>query len=170
MAKVHSIWIALLVGPLTGGAALAKGIPSTPEVLGMIHHANQREILMGKMAQEHGMSKDIMSFGKVLVKDHLAADKKVAKLAKDEGIDLAANTPPADTHTDQIHTGTAFDDAFAEDMLEDHKKAVAAVTAARDSTTDLKLKQLLTNILPVLKKHEDTAQKLVDQKLARSSR
>ena len=32
----------------------------------------------------------------------------------------------------------------------------------RDSTTDDKLKELLTEIVPTLQKHEDTAQKLVD--------
>jgi predicted outer membrane protein len=49
-------------------------------------------------------------------------------------------------------------------MLADHKKDVAEVTAARDATTDPKLKRLLTDMLPVLKKHQDTAQKLVDQR------
>jgi hypothetical protein len=47
-------------------------------------------------------------------------------------------------------------------MLDDHKKDVAEATAARDSTNDEKLKKLLTEIVPTLQKHEDTAQKLVD--------
>ena len=118
---------------------------------------------MGKMAQEHGMSKDVRAFGKTLVKDHSAADKKVMKLARDEKIDLPASTPATGTTSDTMYTGTAFDDAFAKDMLADHKRDVAEVTAARDATTDPKLKKLLTDILPVLTKHEETAQKLVDR-------
>jgi predicted outer membrane protein len=86
----------------------------------------------------------------------------VVKLAKDEKIDLAAVTPANDAKMDDTHTGAAYDDAFAKSMLEDHNKDVAEVTTARDATQDPKLKKLLTDILPVLKKHQETAQKLVD--------
>jgi putative membrane protein len=164
MGTRNRIWLGCLFGLLSGGRASAADPPSTAAVLGKVHHSNLQEIEMGKMAQGHGMSKDVQDFGKMLVKDHAAADKKVMKLAKDEKVDLAANTSPADTHVDHEHTGTAFDDAFARDMLADHKKDVAEVTAARDATTDPKLKRLLTDMLPVLKKHQDTAQKLVDQR------
>ena len=117
---------------------------------------------MGKMAQERGVSKGVKDFGKALVKDHADADKKVAKLAKEEKVDLTASTPPADSH-DMKETGPAFDQAFSKEMLEDHKKDVAEVSTARDMTTDPKLKKLLSGILPVLKKHQNTAEKLVDQ-------
>jgi putative membrane protein len=151
-----------LMGLLSGGAARAAD--DTGHVLGMVHRSNQTEIEMGKMAQDHGESKDVRAFGKMLAKDHAAADKKVAKLAKDEKSDLEAETPPAPPHADMTKaTGAAFDDAFATEMLADHKKDVAAVTAARDSTSDPKLKRLLTDLLPVLQKHEEIAQKLVDK-------
>jgi putative membrane protein len=165
----NCVRIGCLVSLLVDGAALADEAPSTAEVLGKMHHLNLQEIEKGKMAQDHGLSKDVRSFGKMLVKDHAAADKKVVKLAKGEKLDLAAHTPPRDTKTDQIHTGTAFDDAFAKEMLDDHKKDVAELTAARDGTTDAKLKQLLTDILPVLKKHQDAAQKLVEQSSKRGT-
>jgi putative membrane protein len=162
IARTNRLWIGCLVSLLTGGLAFAEDPPSTAQVLGRVHHSNLKEIEMGKMAQDHGLSKDVRNFGKALVKDHSAADKKVAKLARDEKVDLAANTPPSDTKVDQVHTGAAFDDAFAKDMLDDHNKDVAEVNAARDATTDPKLKRLLTDILPVLKRHQETAQKLVE--------
>ncbi len=40
---------------------------------------------------------------------------------------------------------------------------LADLTQARDSTTDPKLKELISSLLPTLKKHEDMAQKLVDK-------
>jgi len=129
-------------------------------VLGKLHRSNVKEMQMGKMAQERGQSKDVKTFGKTLVKDHDAADTKVSKLAKTEGVDLAANTP-ALAH-DDMPMGAGFDAAFAKGMLEDHKKDVADVKAARAATTDKKLKSLLGDLLPVLEKHEATAQKLVD--------
>jgi len=155
--------VGLLAGRLTGGVARADDGSDTARVLGKLHRANQTEIDMGKMAQDHGTSKGVKDFGKMLVRDHAAADKKVSKLAKDAKVDLKANTPPSDSHPDTIHTGAAFDNAFARNMLDDHEKDVAEVKAARDSTADPRLKKLLTELLPVLEKHKMTAQNLVAQ-------
>jgi putative membrane protein len=169
MLSGKSVGIGLLVALVSSAAAFAADVPTTGEVLGKVHRSNLTEIEMGKMALNHGMSKDVRDFGKTLVKDHSSADRKVVKLAKDEKIDLVAATPPADVHPDQKHTGTAFDDAFAKDMLADHKKDIADVTAARDTTADPRLKQLLTDMLPVLNKHESIAQKLVDHSATHSA-
>ena len=137
----------------------------TATVLGKLHHANQMEIEMGKLAQEKGQSKDVKNYGKTLVTDHTAADKKVMALAKQEKIDLTAAMPPmTDDNMALLKTavGTEFDKVFARVMLEDHTKDVNEAKAARDATTDPKLKSLLTSTIPVLEKHRETAQKLVD--------
>jgi hypothetical protein len=47
-------------------------------------------------------------------------------------------------------------------MLGDHKKDIADVTDARDTTSDPKLKKLLTDLVPTLQKHEETARKIID--------
>jgi putative membrane protein len=123
------------------------------------------EIAAGKLAQEKGQSKDVKSFGKMLVTDHSAADKKVMQLAKDEKIDLPAaeSMPSEKMDTLKSAAGADFDKTFASDMLDDHKKDIAEVKEARDGTSDKKLKSLLNTTLPVLEKHRDTAQKLVDK-------
>jgi putative membrane protein len=146
---------------LVSGVALAADPPTTAEVLGKLHQSNVKEIRMGKMASEQGQAKDVKSFGKKLMDDHNAADKKVAKLAKEENIDLAANTPAVGS--DDMPASPGFDAAFARAMLEDHKKDVAATKTALEATQDKKLKSLLSALLPVLEKHEQIAQKLVDQ-------
>jgi putative membrane protein len=150
---------------LAGGAARAADTSETATVLGKLHHSNQMEIDMGKLAQEKGMSKEVKSYGKTLVTDHTAADKKVTALAKQEKIELTATMPPmAGDKMAQLKTATGaeFDKAFARDMLEDHTKDVDEAKAARDKTTDPKLKSLLTSTIPVLEKHREIAQKLVD--------
>lgn len=149
---------ALLLSPAMVQAA---DPPATSEVLGKLHQSNQKEIEMGKVAQKHGSAKEVKAFGTMLVKDHTAADKKVIALAKKEKIDLPTAKPPSDEMANMAKESD-FDAKFAKDMLDDHKKDVAEATAARDSTTDDKLKKLLTEIVPTLQKHEDTAQKLVD--------
>jgi len=163
-ATVVSIGVFTLLGAGTAQAADKAATAQTAEVLGKLHHSNQMEIACGKLAQEKGQAKDVKAFGKTLVTDHSAADKKVMALAKEEKIDLPADMPMPDK-MDKLKaaSGADFDKVFATDMLEDHKKDVAEAKAARDATTDAKLKALLTSTIPVLEKHREIAQKLVDK-------
>src|SRR5215213_1268077 len=63
-------------------AADATSGPDPADVLSKLHHANQMEIEAGKLAQEKGSSKAVKAYGKTLVRDHSAADKKVLATAK----------------------------------------------------------------------------------------
>lgn len=145
-----------------GGMAAAADPPATADVLAKLHHSNHVEITMGKLAQKNGHSKAVKSFGKALVKDHTAADKKVMALAKQQKVDLPADDAKHGHDMADMGSGPEFDSKFAQAMLEDHKKDVAEASAARDSTTDEKLKTLLTGLVPTLQKHLDMAQSIVD--------
>jgi putative membrane protein len=161
MRRLVEVLIMFAASALASGSTWAADPPTAADVLAQVHRANQKEIAMGHVAVEHGRSKSVKSFGTTLVKDHAAADKEVSKLAKDEQIDLADVTVAHAMNT--LPSGAAFDGAFAKMMLEDHEKAIAELKAARDTTSDERLKRLLTDLLPVLHKHEDTARRLVDQ-------
>jgi putative membrane protein len=108
--------------------ALADDAPATADVLGKLHHSNQKEIEMGKTAEKNGTSKEVKDFGKTLVKDHTAADKKVTALAKQEKIDLPA---PMKDDMAAIPAGPDFDAKFGQAMLDDHKKDIADASKAR---------------------------------------
>jgi putative membrane protein len=154
--------VALAALLLTPAAAYAADAPSAADVLSKLHQSNQKEIEMGKMAEKNGQSREVKAFGKALVEDHTAAEKKVKALAKQEKVELQTAGEPA--HHEDIAPGPDFDTKFAKAMLDDHKKDVAEAKSARDKTEDSKLKGLLTDIVPTLEKHQDMAQKLVDQK------
>ena len=53
---------------------------------------------------------------------------------------------------------------FAQEMLDDHRKDLASVIAARDRTDDPRLKRLLDDMIPTLEKHEAAAQKIIDSR------
>lgn len=143
------------------GTARAADPPSTAEVLEKVHKSNLTEIEAGKLAQDNGHSQATKDYGKMLVSDHTSADKKVVALAKEEKIDLSPSTPVVGSKDlADLSAGPAFDHRFARSMVGDHKKDIAELTAARDSTTDPKLKALLAAILPTLEQHESMAQKL----------
>jgi putative membrane protein len=140
--------------------ALADDAPAPAEVLNKLHQSNVTEIEMGKLAQKNGQSKDVKAFGKTLVTDHTAADKKVKALAKKEKVELTDIKPEME-HGDL--SGPEFDTKFAKSMLEDHEKDVEEVRKARDNTTDPQLKALLSELLPTLENHKDTARKLTEK-------
>jgi putative membrane protein len=136
--------------------------PPSAEVLNKLHQSNLKEIQMGQLAQKNAQSREVKAFGQTLVKDHTAADRKVKALAKQEKAELADQPAPMDHGG--LGTGAEFDMKFAQSMLEDHKKDVDEAKAARDTTADPKLKSLLTELVPTLEKHRDTAQTLADAK------
>jgi putative membrane protein len=154
--------MAALLFPLASQSAFAAE-PETGDVLSKLHESNQKEIQAGKVAQEKGQSKGVKDYGKMLVTDHTAADKKVTALAKQEKIELPA-TAPKDSALEDVEkkSGAEFDHAFAQAMLDDHKKDVEMARDALDNTKDPKLKKLLTQLVPKLEQHQQMAQKLVD--------
>jgi predicted outer membrane protein len=145
---------------LASGAIAAEG-PSTADVLSKIHRANQLEMDRGRMAIQVGSTREVRRLGKTVVNDHLSIEKKVARLAKDEQIQLADTMVAG--NQDGLPTGDAFDLAFARTMLSSHRESIAELQDARDSTTDDRLKKLIDDVIPVLKRHEDAAKRLVDQ-------
>ena len=166
MTRTSINWLksGVLAGALAlfGGNALAADAPATAEVLNKLHASDQKEIQAGKVAEKEGQSKQVRDYGKMLVKDHTAADKKVTSLAKKENITLSSTKPGAEEMKDMPAAGPSFDDKFAREMVDDHKKDIAEVSEARDTTTDPQLKKLLSDVLPTLQKHEEAAQKIVD--------
>jgi putative membrane protein len=168
------LWgVALAVGLLIeGGVAWTADVPVTSTVLGKLHEANQKEISMGKLAQKNGRASEVKEYGRTLVKDHTAADEKVMKLAKTENINLTANMPAPMKDTemaDMFPNDATFDAKFARTMLDDHERNIAEVTKARDTTQDDKLKKLLDELLPTLRQHRDTAQKILSMKSSRAA-
>jgi len=172
---VHRAVDALILGGLlVAGSGHAAEAPktatatTTADVLGTLHESDVKEIQAGEIAQKNGKSKAVRDYGKMLVRDHTAADGKVAALAHSESVDLVAATPaPGPNEMGTMATGPDFDKKFAQEMLDDHRKAIATLTAARDHTADPQLRKLLTELLPTLEKHADAAQKIVDAQLGK---
>jgi putative membrane protein len=149
--------------PTAAEPAPTTGDEQPADVLAKLHHSNQAEIEAGKLAQEKGQSKGVKEYGKMLVKDHTAADKQVASVAKQLKVELPTGAP--EMKHDKLEqaralSGPEFDKAFTEAMIEDHKNDIEEVTEARDKATDPKLKKLLSEMVPKLEKHRDKAEKL----------
>jgi predicted outer membrane protein len=154
-------FLILCAASVLASGALAAEAPTTADVLSKIHQANQLEMDRGRMAIQVGNTREARRLGRTVVNDHLAIEKKVAKLAKDEHVELVDTAVAG--NQDGLPTGDAFDATFARTMISSHHQTVAELEDARAVTTDDKLKKLIDDILPVLKRHEDAAQRLLDQ-------
>jgi putative membrane protein len=116
---------------------------------------------MGKLAQKNGSSAGVKSFGQTLEKDHAAANQKAMAAAKSAGV-----TPPTAPNAkqkadyDQMSkmTGAQFDREFAQHMVADHKKDIAAYEKA--SKESGAAGSYAKETLPTLQQHLQTAQSL----------
>jgi putative membrane protein len=61
-----------------------------PMILLFIHHADQNEIEMAKLAKENSSSQKVKSFADQILKDHKTVDDQVQTYAKNHKIDLDA--------------------------------------------------------------------------------
>lgn len=142
------------------------------KVLAHHHHLNLMEIDLGKMAQKLG-TKNVKSYGAMLIKDHTAANKELKALAKKKGVskipdDMPATEADKKAHDDAMAAmekmktlkGAEFDREFLTLMVADHDKEVASTEAAITSTTDADLSKFLTKVKPTLQKHADKAREL----------
>ncbi len=156
-----------------GSEAPSSGSPAA--VLSEIHETDQAEVKVGKLAEEKGASASVRNYGKILVRDHSAADSKVVALAKEQNLELSppagetVNLQKKENHNGAVAemlanvSGNTFDRDFLEAMRKDHEKDIAKLTDAMNSTNDPKLKSLIAELLPKLKHHEEIAQKLLEQ-------
>jgi putative membrane protein len=69
------------------GKGQGEGDDAT-RLLGFIHHANQGEIEMAKLAKDNSKSDQVQKFAERIIKDHEKADEDVKSFAKTHNIDL----------------------------------------------------------------------------------
>lgn len=142
------------------------------QILAHQHHVNLMEIDMGKLAQTKGTAA-VKKYGEMLVKDHQQADKDALAFAKKHGTAMIPKEKPAtdaekqedkDMMDQAAHLktlkGADFDKDFLTMMVAGHEKELAKIDVAMGQTTDSDLKDMLSNVKPVLQRHADQARDL----------
>jgi putative membrane protein len=124
------------------------------------------EVELGKLAQEKASRQVVRDFGAMMVKDHSKANGEMKAIAKSKNITL----PPTLGADEQkvkdklsAKSGSEFDKAYVDDMVEDHKKDVKEFEDAGNKLTDPALKAFAVKTLPILKMHLAAIQKIQDQ-------
>jgi putative membrane protein len=153
---------------LLSGAAIAQD-KATQKFITEAIQGNYAEIKMGELAQSNGQSSEVKAFGQMLQNDHGAALQKSQAAAKDVGVTTVPGGPNAKQKADYDKmakmNGAAFDKAFAQHMVKDHKKDIAAYQKA--SKKQDAAGQYAQQTLPTLQKHLETAQSVQKQATAK---
>jgi putative membrane protein len=122
------------------------------------------EVNMGKLAQQNGESEDVRQFGEMLQTDHGQNLQKAQSLAQQMGV-----TPPTSPNAKQKAVynklskehGARFDKQFAQAMVKDHKQDIAKFQ--KQAKKSGPVAQFAQATLPVLQKHLQTAQAIVNK-------
>jgi len=147
-------------------AAAAEDAPPPPAVF--VEKAAQdgmTEVELGKVALDKSQNASIRAFAQRMVNDHGKANKELASIAKNKGLDVP--TALDSEHRDMVdkmkaNDGSAFDVEYASHMKMDHTKAVALFEATSQSS-DKDLAAFARKTLPTLKEHKAMASKLPGQ-------
>ncbi|MBI4346227.1 MAG: DUF4142 domain-containing protein [Elusimicrobia bacterium] len=151
--------LAALLLPVAVPAASQPAGVDAREFLRSLHAVNELEIRVGRLALEKGRSGAVRRYGRVLARDHRAANARVLELARRLRIDVTGAAPhPAEAGTlaRLEGAGEEFDPAFLDAMHEGHQEAIALLEAARGSGSP-PLRDLVAKLLPILRQHDQLA-------------
>ncbi|WP_245422177.1 DUF4142 domain-containing protein [Alsobacter soli] len=154
---------AALALAFTAGPSLAKdqGAAAKTFITKAIQ-GNMAEVSMGQLAQQNGQSDSVKQFGQMLATDHGAANQKAQAVAQQMGVQVPTEPSKkqlADYNKMQKLNGAAFDKAFAQHMVADHKKDIAEYKKAAKMQGD-PAGDYANQTLPDLEKHLQAAQQL----------
>lgn len=126
--------------------------------------SNLAEIQAGQLAITQGSTEMVRRFGTMMVNDHTTALNELDSIVR------KSNTDPLPTEPDAEHkalieqlqgmTGKAFDDAYLQSQVKDHKTAIALFEAQLSLGESPSLKDYATEALPRLRMHLDHVQTL----------
>jgi putative membrane protein len=114
------------------------------------------EVEMGKLAADKATNDDVKAFGKRMVDDHTKAGEQLKQVAKQENIQLPTELSAKDkAEKDRLSklSGDAFDRAYINHMVMDHKKDVADFQKEANNGQDDAIKNFAQQTLPTLQDH-----------------
>ena len=129
------------------------------------------EVEASKLALARGSKPAVKAFATMMVEDHSKANAKIRTLASDRQIALPETLD--EDHTQRLaklqvqDRGAAFDEAYADAMEDGHDAALRLFKAAADGADDAELRAFAADTLPVLESHNQHAEALDNERLAR---
>jgi putative membrane protein len=127
------------------------------------------EVEAGELAANKATSSEVRKFALMMVKDHGAANQKLAQLAKSEGVPLPETY--GESHRSQLKAlqaadGPRFDQAYMAQMVKAHEETVHLLKSEMASGQDPEIKAYAAGMLPTVESHLREAYRLTGQEHA----
>jgi len=150
-------------------AVAAAQAPNDAQIAAIVVTANQVDIDAGKLAESHGSSAEVKSFGKQMVTDHTGVNKQATALV------TKLKVTPQDNPTAQSLKsggeknvanlkslkGAAFDKAYVDNEVTYHQQVIDALDKTLiPSASNAELKALLVKVRPAFVAHLEHAKKI----------
>jgi len=150
------------------GVSLAADNATPPPPAVFVSKAAQdgmTEVELGKVALDKSKDAKVREFAQRMVTDHGKANRELASIAKQKGIDAPQKLDTE--HQNMVRKleaqdGEAFDLEYSRHMNMDHDKAIDLFEATSKSS-DTDLAGFAKKTLPTLKEHKQMASKLPGQ-------
>lgn len=121
------------------------------------------EIETAQKALQHSQNAEVKAFAERMIKEHSAANKKMAELASSNGWEVSDKATLMDKARAMIleaRDGESFDAAYANNQVAAHERTIELFERASRSD-DAKVAAFAKETLPKLKEHLEHARKLV---------
>jgi len=140
------------LAPAASGDSAASGASS---FLNRAHQMNEEEEDMASMLNSKaGDNQALMTMATTIKDDHEANDSAVKALAKQENVDLRSYHPnkALKDRLDNLN-GAAFNQAFLDSQLKDHRRALHEFEQAKSQPQSRDMKVYIDQTIPVLRSH-----------------
>lgn len=152
---------------LFGQSALAQSTNRADvDFLKVFARASAAEIDEGKIAAEKARNTQVKSFAEQIVDDHSNALDKVTELADKRRIDISRQEDPVETGRELLlehRDESRFDADYIRDQIRDHEGILKILDREIDQGQDLGVKQLATQLKPIMQRRLDMAEQLRDR-------
>jgi putative membrane protein len=121
------------------------------------------EVQAAQLAEQRATSPQIKQFAQRMTTDHTAANTELQQIAKQANINLPTRPAGKDAAEEQKLrelNGAAFDQAYAQGQLQDHRETVELFQKEASSGQDPALKAFSQKTLPILQQHLQMAEAL----------
>jgi putative membrane protein len=114
------------------------------------------EVALGKLAEGKAVNAKVKEFAAMMVADHSKANDELMALAQAKNITLPqAVSSDKQATMDNLtkKSGSDFDKAYVDQMIDDHKKTISMYEDASKNLKDADMKAFVDGKLPTVKAH-----------------
>lgn len=125
--------------------------------------ANMAEVRAGKVAEEKAQSDDVKKYARHMIEDHGKMLEEQESMAQAKKVKMPAQPKKEDQAAVkklQGLSGDKFDQAYMDQMLKDHEKALKLAKEASSKAKDAQLKEAAQKATPKIEEHLKMARQI----------